>query len=181
MTELRVVGEPSMEEQPPSVSPEEVSPTPFLVDRQSRGSYYLLPQLLDRISEFETELGDARRAAKLPVLFEASFCSQEPWMVCSVFVQGGLIVAHALASIERILGEPYLYVAQLARDQGTTGDINQLISMGAAWGRSLGIERILAYPAGEGQARLFKRFGLKPIPNTMAMDLRSAPFGGDNE
>lgn len=177
MTDLKVVGQGEDEMQPPSVSENLSVPTPFLMDRGSRGAYYLLPQLLERIAQFESQIsGNQQRAAKVPALFEQSFCSDSPFMVCSVFVLGGRITTHALASIESVLGEPYLYVVQLAKDKGADGDINQLIAMGAAWGKTLGIQRILAYPAGEGQARLFARYGLKPIPDTMAMDLRAAPF-----
>ena len=178
VTKLKVVGQPKVEEQPPSVPLAEAAPIPFLMTRQSRGSYYLLPQLLDRIGEFEEAAGDRRRAAVLPGLYEHSLCSEDPWMACGVFVLGGRITAHGLTSIEKILGEPYLYIAQLSKDHGTAWDINQLITMCVAWGRSLGIERILAYPAGKAQARLFKRFGMKSIADTMAMDLRSAPFSG---
>jgi hypothetical protein len=176
--DLKVVGQVTEEGQPPTVSSPESVPTAFLMDRQSRGSYYLMPQLLDRIAAFEEEAGDRRRAAVLPALFEQSFCSDTPWMACGVFVLGGRITGHALASIEKILNEPYLYVAQLGKDRGSAGDVGELISMGVAWGRSIGIERLLAYPAGEAQARLFRRYGFQPIASTMAMDLRSAPFSG---
>lgn len=179
MTEkLKLVGQPqSPEEQPPSVPSSEAAPIFHMMDRTSRGSYFLMPQLLERIGEFEERGGTRGRAARLPELFEKSFCSDAPWMVCAVYVLGGRIVAHALGSLEHVLGEPYLYVAQLEADKDCDFDIGPILAAAVAWGRQVGVIKMLAYPAGEGQQRLFRRYGMKPVASTMALDLTAAPYG----
>lgn len=179
MTEpLRAVPPPELEQLPSVPVEEEVSaPVPHLMAREYRASYMLLPQVLDRIAKFEEYIGNVHRAESLALKFEKEFCSDDPRMGCGVFVgAGGEITAHGLASIETVLGEPYLYVAQLWKTPGSGGDLLDLVKMAIVWGQARGIERVLAYPAGKAQGRLFRRYGFKEIAATMALDLRSALF-----
>lgn len=179
MTEpLRAVPPPDLEQLPSAPEKEEASaPVPHLMLREYRASYLLLPQVMERIAKFEEYIGNLHRAEGLALKFEKEFCSDDPQMVCSVLVgNGGMITAHALASVETVLGEPYLYVAQFWKTPGSEGDLMDLIRMGVVWGQARGVERVLAYPAGKPHQRLFRRYGFKEIAETMALDLRSVLF-----
>lgn len=164
----------------PSQTGESPSLRPVLVDRRAKASYYLVPQLLDRIRKFENEYGDPSRTQDLCDLFELSFRSDEPFLPAAVLCdEEGRIHGHVLASIEFLLRKAYLYIVQIERDKGSEKvPVEQLIQMAVAFGQAHGVERILAYPAGKLQERLFIRYGLKPVARTLTLDLRAHPFAG---
>lgn len=166
----------------PSLKGELSALQPILVDRRAKASYYLVPQLLDRIRKFENEYGDPSRTQDLCDLFELSFRSDEPFMPAAVLCDPqGLVHGHVLASIEYLLRKSYLYIVQIERDKGAERvPFEQLIQMAVVFGQAYGIERILAFPAGKLQERIFIRYGLKPIARTLTLDLRAHPFGGKN-
>jgi hypothetical protein len=153
---------------------------PVLVDRKFKAAYLLIPQLLERIRKFEDTYGDPTRTQTICDRFELSFRADEPFMPAAALVDSeGRVHGHVLASIEYLLGKPYLYIVQLERDKTAAAvPVETLIQMAVAFSQAYGIERLLAYPAGELQERIFIRYGLKPVARTLTLDLRAHPFGG---
>lgn len=154
-----------------------------IMDRSSKGTYLLVPQLLEGIRHFELKYGDATRAQTLVDGFESSYCSDQPFMPAAVVVDpDGRIVGHGLASIEYVLGTKYLYVAQIHKQKDTPREMMlQLMQAAIGWAQAHGIERLLAYPGNETLEALFIDYGMQPIARTLSLDLRATPFGGEDE
>jgi hypothetical protein len=152
--------------------------TPIVVHRRQKGTYRLMPELLERIKAFEPN----EWTVNLSEAFEEAFCQGSTIMVGLALVDDqGVMRGHCVAGMETFAGKTQPIIYQLAKDQGfdesptaTTSEIEAAVEawaqMSAAHNR-LDISHVFISVLDEKRERLFERFGYEKGPRLMRKEL----------
>lgn len=148
------------------------------IRRRLKGSFILLPEILQRISLFD----DNGWCGQLADRVEKSFCADDDLMLAvAVMNKEGKIIGHVVAGLELVLGQATVLVYQFAKDKGQDPEPletnRELQSLLEGWAISLGstknleINHVTMMCKDEKRERLFQRFGYESGPRIMRKEI----------
>jgi len=149
-----------------------------ILNRQIKGSFMLVPEMLRRIRTFE----DGDWTSALADSFEEAFCQGSQIMLGIGLVDSkGVMRGHCVAGMETFAGKTQPVIYQLAKDPGhdgdgagTTANVEAAVETWAqmAAGRlGLSISHVMIAVKDEKRERLFERFGYEKGPRLMRKEL----------
>jgi hypothetical protein len=90
----------------------------YVIHRDVRDHWHLMPHFLDRAEEFCTKYDSDADPAKLSDIIIQHFSSRSDTMLMMVSVVDNQVVAHLLASIDTWCGAKYATILQYEADKG---------------------------------------------------------------
>lgn len=153
---------------------------PIIVDRRQKGTFRLIPELLERIKAFEPN----EWTVNLSAAFEEAFCQGSTIMLGIALVDDqGVMRGHCVAGMETFAGKTQPIIYQLAKDQGhdqaaasTTASVEDIVEAWAkmsAASNNLDISHVFISVLDEKRERLFERFGYEKGPRLMRKELNN--------
>jgi hypothetical protein len=150
----------------------------YPVRRRLKGSYIVLPELLQRIEAFDGN-GWCRKLAER---VEKSFCADDNLMLAiAVMSDEGKMIGHVVAGLELMLGQATVLVYQFAKDKGadpepleTNQELQRMIegwAVSLASAKGIEINHVTIMCKDEKRERLFQKFGYESGPRVMRKEI----------
>lgn len=125
-------------------------------------SWWIMPELRERIRTFQVEHGVDLDADVLLDAFDFNFSRNHPGMVAIVAIFNDQIVGHVLISLEEADDGKVVKIRQLQVDEGfPDGLMEPGIAMIVDWAKTRYARKLFAEVKSESRARLFERLGLQ--------------------
>lgn len=125
-------------------------------------SWWIMPELRDRIRTFQQEHGVDLDPDVLVDAFDYHFSLNQPGMVAIVAILGDHIVGHVLISFENADDGKVVKIRQLQVDAGfPEGLMEPGYALIVDWAKTRYAKKLFAEVKSESRARLFERLGLK--------------------
>ena len=135
----------------------------------------LFPMLLQRVKDFGNGLRFEVKGEALAEMVARMLVARDPRVAAVAFVKQNKVVGHAIATIEQLGGDTWVFIQQCRVDPKVdAGDaVKRAIEMAEEWGRQFGATRLL-FGTHRSDAAWEKKHGFTVVRKMLGREIAPA-------